>query len=411
MAKGFYTLLIAQFLSAIADNALLFAAIALLSTLHYPHWHEPLLREFFIISYIVLAPFVGPFADALPKGKVMFISNGIKFFGCIMALLGVPPLYAYAVVGIGAAAYSPAKYGILTELLPPNQLIKANAWMEGTTVTAIILGPILGADIAAIDTYQKLNTFSVIHFNPAMAPYYGIGMITLLYLLAAWFNAYIPKLPIDHKIPKKNLVFLVKDFWHAFSTLWRDPQGQVSLAVTTLFWGAGATLQFVVLRWASIKLGLDEQAATKLIAILAVGIAVGSIGASMFVKLENATRVLPAGILMGVLVVGMIFVSTRETAAVMLFSIGVLAGYFLVPLNSLLQHRGHDLLGAGHSIAVQNFNENIGILLLLGAYTLMLHQGLPINLIIIVFGIFVSVSMAIIYKLYQKSVKRLSSAT
>lgn len=411
MAKGFYTLLIAQFLSAIADNALLFAAIALLSKLNAPHWHEPLLREFFVISYIVLAPFVGPFADALPKGKVMFISNGIKFFGCVMALLGVPPLYAYAIVGMGAAAYSPAKYGILTELLPPNQLIKANAWMEGTTVTAIILGPVLGAGIAAVGTYQKLNAFSSVYFDPAMAPYYGIGLITLLYLIAAWFNAYIPKLPIDHKIPKKNLVFLVKDFWHAFSTLWRDPQGQVSLAVTTLFWGAGATLQFVVLRWASIKLGLDEQAATKLIAILAVGIAAGSVGASMFVKLENATRVLPAGILMGVLVVGMIFVSTRETAAVMLFSIGVLAGYFLVPLNSLLQHRGHNLLGAGHSIAVQNFNENIGILLLLGAYTLMLHQGLPINTIIIIFGIFVSVSMAIIYKLYQKSVKRLSSAT
>lgn len=402
MAKGFYTLLIAQFLSAIADNALLFAAIALLAKLQAPHWHEPLLREFFVISYIMLAPFVGPFADALPKGKVMFISNGIKFFGCLMALMGVPPLYAYAIVGMGAAAYSPAKYGILTELLPPHQLIKANAWMEGTTVTAIILGPVFGADIAAVSTYEKANAFFGMHFDPAMAPYYGIGLITLLYLLAAWFNAYIPKLPIDHKIPQKNLVFLIKDFWHAFSTLWRDPQGQVSLAVTTLFWGAGATLQFVVLRWASIKLGLDDQAATKLIAILAVGIAVGSMGASMFVKLENATRVLPAGILMGILVVSVVFVKTSETAAVMLFSIGVLAGYFLVPLNSLLQHRGHHLLGAGHSIAVQNFNENIGILLMLGCYTLMLHQGVSINAIIIIFGVFVSLSMMTIYKLYQK---------
>lgn len=406
MAKGFYTLLIAQFLSAVADNALLFAAIALLAKLNAPHWHEPLLREFFVIAYIVLAPFVGPFADALPKGKVMFISNSIKFLGCLMALLGIPPLFAYAIVGIGAAAYSPAKYGILTELLPSHQLIKANAWMEGTTVTAIILGPVFGADIAAISTYEKANALFGMHFDPIMAPYYGIGLITLLYLLAAWFNAYIPKLPIDHKVPQKNLMFLIKDFWHAFSTLWRDPQGQVSLAVTTLFWGAGATLQFVVLRWASIKLGLDEQAATKLIAILAVGIAVGSAGASMFVKLENATRVLPAGIMMGVFVAGMIFVKTIETAAVMLFCIGVLAGYFLVPLNSLLQHRGHHLLGAGHSIAVQNFNENIGILLMLGCYTLMLHQGISINSIIIIFGIFVSLTMMIIYKLYQRSTKQ-----
>lgn len=278
--------------------------------------------------------------------------------------------------------------------------------MEGTTVTAIILGPVFGADIAAISTYDKANILFGMHFDPAMAPYYGIWLITLLYLLAAWFNVYIPKLPLDHKIPQKSLTFLIKDFWHAFSTLWRDPQGQVSLAVTTLFWGAGATLQFVVLRWASIKLGLDEQAATKLIAILAIGIAVGSAGASMFVKLENATRVLPAGIIMGALVVSMIFVKTSETAAVMLFCIGVLAGYFLVPLNSLLQHRGHDLLGAGHSIAVQNFNENIGILLMLGCYTLMLHQGVSINAIITIFGIFVSLSMMIIYKLYQRSVKQ-----
>lgn len=384
MKKGFYTLLVSQFLSAVADNALLFACIALLSKLSAPDWHEPLLREFFVFAYIILAPFVGPFADALPKGKVMFISNGIKFSGCILALLGLPPLYAYAIVGVGAAAYSPAKYGILTELLPSSQLIKANAWMEGTTVTAIILGPVFGSAISANN------------------PYFGIAMITGVYLLAAGFNMFIPKLPIDHKIPQRNLNFLLRDFWHAFTTLWKDPQGQVSLAVTTLFWGAGATLQFVVLRWAGLKLGMSEQDATKLIAILAAGIAIGSVGASLFVKLEEAVKVLPAGILMGFLVIGMVFVDTREVAAVVLFCIGVLAGYFLVPLNSLLQHRGHTLLGPGHSIAVQNFNENIGILVLLGIYTFMVHQDLPINTIIIVFGAFVSISMAIIYQLYRK---------
>jgi MFS transporter, LPLT family, lysophospholipid transporter len=384
MNKGFYTLLIAQFFSAIADNALLFACIALLSKLNAPEWHVPFLKETFVVSYIILAPFVGSFADALPKGKVMLISNSIKFFGCALAYFGVPPLFAYAIVGFGAAAYSPAKYGILTEMLPTNQLIKANAWMEGTTVTAIILGPVLGSTIAADD------------------PYTGIAIIAVIYLLATSFNFRIPKVPLDHKIPQRNLSFLLRDFWHAFTTLWRDTQGQVALAVTTLFWGAGATLQFVVLQWAEEVLHMQQQAATKLIAILAVGIAVGSVGASLFVKLENAVKVLPAGILMGVLVVGMIFVDTPEVAAVMLFSIGVLAGYFLVPLNSLLQHRGHTLLGAGHSIAVQNFNENIGILVLLGVYTLMVHQGLPIQNIIIVFGSFVSLSMGIIFHLYRK---------
>jgi MFS family permease len=343
-----------------------------------------LLREFFIIAYIVLAPFVGPFADALPKGRVMFISNGIKFFGCLLAFLGVPPLYAYAIVGIGAAAYSPAKYGILTEMLPSDQLIKANAWMEGTTVTAIILGPVFGSTIAAND------------------PYFGIAVIAGIYLVAAIFNHYIPKVPIDHKMPQRNFVFLMRDFWHAFTTLWRDPQGQVSLAVTTLFWGAGATLQFVILQWAKEILHMEQQAASILIAVLAVGIAIGSVGASLFVKLENAVKVLPAGILMGFLVISMAMVNSLEIATVVLFCIGVLAGYFLVPLNSLLQHRGHALLGAGHSIAVQNFNENIGILVLLGIYTLMKHQNLAINAILVIFGLFVSLAMAIIYKLYQK---------
>lgn len=397
MVKGFYTLLIAQFLSAVADNALLFACISLLSKLHAPEWHEPLLREFFIFSYIVLAPFVGPFADALPKGNVMFISNGVKFLGCILALFGLPPLYAYGIVGIGAAAYSPAKYGILTEMLPPEQLIKANAWMEGTTVSAVIMGPLLGATISASKSYLNMPHF----IQPSEAPYYGIAIITVLYLIAAWFNLHIPKVPVEKEITERNLSFLLRDFWHAFTTLWRDPQGRVSLAVTTLFWGAGATLQFVVLRWASLKLGLNGQDATKLIAILAVGVAIGSIGASLFVKLEESVKVLPAGVLMGALVVGIIFVHDKAVAGVILFSVGILAGYFLVPLNSLLQHRGHDLLGAGHSIAVQNFNENIGILIMLGAYTFMLHQGVAINTIIIIFGLFISLTMATIIKLYK----------
>lgn len=388
MGKGFFTLLLAQFLSAVADNALLFAAIALLHQLNAPTWHEPLLREFFIISYIVLAPFVGPFADALPKGKVMFLSNGIKFFGCVLALLGVPPLYAYAIVGIGAAAYSPAKYGILTEMLPPNQLIMANGWMEGTTVLAIILGPVFGSTISAAD------------------PYFGIAVITAIYMVAAFFNYHIPKMPIDHCVEQRSLTFIIKDFWHAFTTLWKDTQGQVSLAVTTLFWGAGATLQFVVLRWADQNFGFNQTDATKLIGVLAIGIAVGSVIASIYVKLEKAANVLPAGIYMGVLVVCMVFVHNPIVAAILLFAIGVLAGYFLVPLNSLLQHRGHTLLGAGHSIAVQNFNENIGILLMLGAYTWMVGRNFEIDHIIIIFGLFVIISMGVIATLYRKHIKQ-----
>lgn len=383
MCKGFYTLLIAQFLSALADNALLFAAIALLAKLHSPDWHTPLLQQFFVISYIVLAPFVGSFADALPKGRVMFLANAIKFVGSLAMLLGMPPLYAYGVVGIGAAAYSPAKYGILTELLPPEKLVGANGWMEGSTVIAIILGALLGGSLASHD------------------PYFAMVFITLLYLVAAVFNIYIPKLPIDHQLPKKNPAFMLYDFWQSFKALWVDTRGQVSLAVTTLFWGAGATLRLVVIAWAASTLNFGLEQATQLMAILAVGIAAGSVVAANYIKLEESTKVLPAGIVMGVLVVIMAFVEHWQVAVALLFIIGALAGFFVVPLNALLQHRGHELIGAGHSIAVQNFNEHIGILLMLGAYLLMVKAELPINMIVIVFGVFVSLCMAFIHKRYR----------
>lgn len=383
MCKGFYTLLMAQFLSALADNALLFAAIALLAQMSAPDWHTPLLQQFFVISYILLAPFVGSFADALPKGRVMFIANAIKFIGSLSMVFGMPPLYAYGIVGIGAAAYSPAKYGILTELLPPEKLVSANGWMEGSTVMAIILGAIIGGIMASND------------------PYFAMIIITLLYMLAAIFNTYIPKLPIDHKLPKKNPVFMLIDFWHSFKALWKDSRGQVSLAVTTLFWGAGATLRLVVIAWAASSLNFGLEQATQLMALLAVGIAVGSVIAARYITLEHSTKVLPAGIIMGVLVIIMAFVQHWQMAALLLFIIGALAGFFVVPLNALLQHRGHELIGAGHSIAVQNFNEHIGILLMLGAYLLMVKAEISINVIVVAFGLFVSLCMTIIHRRYR----------
>ena len=384
MNLGFYIILLAQFLSALADNALLFAAIALLQQMQSPDWHTPLLQEFFVISYIVLAPFVGSIADAFPKGRVMFISNGIKFIGTIAMIFGLPPLYAYGIVGIGAAAYSPAKYGILTEYLPPHMLVKANGWMEGSTVLAIILGAIIGGKLASIDVQMTM------------------WIITGLYLSAATFNMYIPKLPIDHKLPKRNPLYIFKDFWHSFKVLWKDPMGQVSLAVTTLFWGAGATLRLVVLAWAAVALDFGLEHATQLTAMVAVGIAVGSVFAAKYIKLEDSIEVLPAGILMGLLVMAMVLITDWRIASALLFLIGALSGFFVVPLNALLQHRGHILIGAGHSIAVQNFNENLGILVLIGVYALMVKAELPIHLTVIAFGLFVSLSMSAIYRLYKQ---------
>jgi LPLT family lysophospholipid transporter-like MFS transporter len=383
MAAKFYIILIAQFLSALADNALLFAAIALLASINAPEWHTPLLQQFFVISYIILAPFVGSIADAFPKGSVMFLSNMVKVVGCAAMIFGMPPLYAYGIVGIGAAAYSPAKYGILTELLPSHLLVKANGWMEGSTVAAIIFGAILGGMLAS-------NNLSI-----------AMWLIGALYLAAAIFNFYIPKLPIDHKLAQKSFVFILKDFSYAFFALWKDPLGQVSLAVTTLFWGAGATLRLVVLAWAAVTLQFNIEQSTQLIATVAVGIAVGSVIASRYITLERSVRVLPAGIVMGFLVVAMAFITNWVMAACLLFLIGVLSGFFVVPLNALLQHRGHRLIGAGHSIAVQNFNEHIGILIMLGLYLLMVKADIPINLITAAFGLFIIVSMSIINRVYR----------
>jgi MFS family permease len=401
MNLGFYIILAAQFLSALADNALLFAAIALLKNLNAPAWHTPVLQEAFIFSYIVLAPFVGAFADSLPKGRVMFVSNNIKILGCLAMLLGVNPLLAYGLVGLGAAAYSPAKYGILTEYLPPSQLVLANSWMEGLTVAAIVLGAIVGGVLITPGIAEPmLHWWDVPYFttNIDTPPELAISIIVIVYVLAAAFNLYIPKMGIDHKPLNKHMGFLLADFLHNFKLLWKDPLGQVSLGVTTLFWGAGATLRLLVLGWAAVALHYDMASAAKLTAWVAVGIAMGSVLAAKFVKLEHSVNVLPVGIAMGLMVLLMIPVTNSVVAISLLIVIGAMGGYFVVPMNALLQHRGHLLMGAGSSIAVQNFNENLSIFAMLGLYAVMEKLNFGIYIIIAVFGMLLAGSMTMLYK-------------
>ncbi len=397
MNLGFYIILAAQFLSALADNALLFAAIALLKDLSSPAWHTPVLQQSFIISYIVLAPFVGAFADSLPKGRVMFISNIIKLIGCVAMLIGVHPLLAYCMVGLGAAAYSPAKYGILTEYLPPDQLVKANSWMEGLTVAAIILGAVVGGILISPKMVGPLLQAMDIPLVGSIAEL-AIIAIVLIYVAAAIFNLYIPHVAIDHKPLSRSPVFLARDFWHCFKLLWKDPLGQVSLAVTTLFWGAGATLRLLVLAWAAAALHYDIGEAAKLTAWVAVGIAIGSVLAAKFVRLEHSVKVLPVGIAMGVVVLMMIPVTNSLLAVFLLIVIGAMGGYFVVPMNALLQHRGHLLMGAGRSIAVQNFNENLSIFVMLGLYAVMQKLDFSIYVIILVFGLLLSGIMGALYR-------------
>ena len=401
MNRGFYIILAAQFFSALADNALLFAAIALLHEVHAPEWHTPILQAAFVVSYIVLAPFVGAFADSLPKGRVMFISNSIKLFGCIAMLAGVNPLIAYAVAGLGAAAYSPAKYGILTEYLPPDKLVLANSWIEGLTVAAIVLGAVVGGILIGPNiSGQMLQWWDVpiIETGIDSAPELAITIITIIYLIAALFNLYIPRVPIEHKPLSHNPGFLVSEFAHCFKLLWKDPLGQVSLSVTTLFWGAGATLRLIVLAWAATVLHYDMGEAAKLTAWVAIGIAIGSVLAAKFVKLEHSVKVLPIGIAMGLMVLAMIPVTNTPLAIALLVIIGAMGGYLLVPMNALLQHRGHLLMGAGRSIAVQNFNENISIFAMLALFALMQKLELNIQTITLVFGLLLAGIMTVLYK-------------
>jgi MFS family permease len=403
MKRGFYTIMAAQFFSSLADNALLIAAIALLIEMHAPDWMKPLLKLFFTISYVMLAPFVGSFADSMPKGRVMLITNAIKVIGCAMMFASVHPLLAYAVVGFGAAAYSPAKYGILTELLPPEKLVAANGWIEGTTVGSIILGTVLGGVLISPRISGSLLAIDLPFINtgidtPAES---AIAVIAAVYALAALFNFWIPDTGARYPRQQTNPLRLIADFGKCLGMLWRDKLGQISLAVTTMFWGAGATLQFIVLKWAEVQLGMPLSKAAILQGVVAVGVAIGAVVAARFVPLRGSLRVLPFGVAMGVLVPIMTMVNELSIAYPLLVLIGAMAGFFVVPMNALLQHRGHVLMSAGHSIAVQNFNENLAVLLMLGLYALMINFNWHINTVITLFGGTVAGAMLLVIRKHK----------
>ncbi|MDE2366385.1 MAG: lysophospholipid transporter LplT [Betaproteobacteria bacterium] len=401
MKRGFYTIMAAQFFSSLADNALLVVAIALLVELHAPAYLTPMLKFVFVLFYVILAPFVGAFADSMAKGRVMFISNTIKIAGCSLLFLASHQYFAlaaYAVVGLGAAAYSPAKYGILTELLPPEKLVVANGWIEGLTVASIVLGTVLGGLLIspAVSSVILSFDFPAIDTGVDTVPEASILLIAIFYTTAAIFNLYIPNTGVDHRILKKNPMFLMHEFGHCMKLLWTDKLGQISLAVTTLFWGAGATLQFIVLKWADAALGYPLSKAAQLQGVVAVGIAIGAVIAARVVSLRQSVKVIPLGIAMGIVVMAMIVARDLWIALILLILIGGLAGFFVVPMNALLQHRGHILMGAGHSIAVQNFNENLSILTMLGFYAILVSFEVHVYTVIILFGLFVAVIMALI---------------
>ena len=400
MNRGFYIIMAAQFFSSLADNALLIAAISLLTEMNSPAWMTPLLKLFFVLSYVLLAAFVGAFADAMPKGKVMFITNLVKIAGCGLMFAHVHPLLAYAIVGFGAAAYSPAKYGILTELLPPEKLVAANGWIEGLTVVSIILGTVLGGALINPHISTALLTFDfpIVDTGVDTPTEAALTVIMAIYLISTLVSRSIPLTGARYPHQERSPLKLIADFAKCYTVLWKDKLGQISLAVTTLFWGAAAALQFIVLKWAEKSLHMPLDKAAILQGVTAIGVALGAVAAARFVPLKKSLSVMPLGVGMGVIVTLMTLVTNVWFAYPLLIVIGALSGYYLVPMNALLQHRGHVLLSAGHSIAVQNFNENLSVLTMLVLYALMVKLNVNVNYVIILFGFFVSGMMLIIMR-------------
>jgi MFS family permease len=408
MKKGFYTIMAAQFFSSLADNALLVGAIELLKSANAPAWQIPALAPMFALFYVLLAPFVGAFADALPKGRVMLIANGIKVLGCSLMLVGVHPLLAYAVVGLGAAAYSPAKYGILTELLPPSQLVRANGWIEGLTIASILLGLMMGGLLIGPRMASVWALFDMPGIDTGIesAPLMTVGLMIGFYALAAAFNLRIPRTGVAMQPFAHGLMGMVKEFADCNMRLWRDKLGQISLASTTLLWGISGNLRVIVFAWAAAALGYSTSQAPVLMGVVVIGTAAGAIAASIWVQLHRAPQLIPMGIAMGVLLLGLNVIGDAKVAAPFLVLLGLVAGYLVVPMNALLQHRGHSVMGAGRSIAVQNFNEQACILALGALYTLLTRLGLSVFTAITVFGLGTAALMWWILRLHRANCRR-----
>jgi len=406
MKRGFYTIMSAQFFSSLADNALFVAAIELLKGAGAAEWQRAALVPMFALFYVVLAPLLGAFSDAVPKGKVMFYANGIKVIGCLMMLFGGHPLLSYAFVGLGAAAYSPAKYGILTELLPTSQLVKANGWIEGLTILSIILGVLLGGQLIGPKVAPLLLAIHLPwgHLGIDTAPAAAIACMVGLYVVAALFNLRIPRTDTELQPLSGNIGELVRDFSQCNARLWDDKLGQISLATTTLFWGVSNNLRYVVLAWAALALGYSTTQASSLVGVVAIGTAAGAVAASMSMKLDRATRVIGLGVLMGVLVAMMNLIHSAHTAAPFLVALGAIGGYMVVPMNALLQHRGHNLMGSGRSIAVQNFNEQACVLGVGALYTGLTRLGLSVFGAITVFGLFTAFVSLLIWLWHRRNV-------
>ena len=383
-SKGMLAVIAAQFLSAFGDNALLFATLALLKAEFYPDWSQPILQMVFVGAYIIFAPFVGQVADSFPKGRVMMFANGLKLLGAASICFGFNPFVGYTLVGIGAAAYSPAKYGILGELTTGDKLVKANGLMESSTIAALLLGSLAGGVLADWHVLAALGVCAVVYGGAVVA------------------NLFIPKLPVARPGQSWRFKPMTGSFFTACRVLWRNGETRFSLMGTSMFWGAGVTLRFLLVLWVPVALGITDNATpTYLNAMVAIGIVVGAGAAAKLVTLETVARCMPAGILIGVVVLIFSLQHALLPAYALLILIGILGGFFVVPLNALLQERGKQTVGAGNAIAVQNLGENLAMLLMLGLYSLAVKVGVPVVGIGVGFGGLFAIAIAALW-LWQR---------
>lgn len=406
LPPGFHTIIATQAVSALADNALLIVAIALLQQQGLPGWWAPLLKLGFTLAYVVLAPLLGPIADAVPKCRLMLVMAAVKLLGTLALLAGLNPVVALSIVGFGAALYAPAKYGLVTEIVRPHKLVAANGWIEVSVVGAVLLGTGLGGLLASpawLVAASRLLERLDIALPSATGPLTGsVLAIVGLHTLSAVMNLRVPDSGVRYARCARHPRALWRDFLQANRTLWRDREGGLSLAATTVFWGAGATLQFVVLRWGQEALGLPLHQAALLQAVVAVGVVAGACAAGRWVTLAQAPRMLVCGIGLGLMLPLLALTPTTWLAVPLLLLAGAIGGLMVVPLNALLQHRGHQLLSAGRSIAIQGFNENAGILLMLGLYSALVGSGLPIEPIMWALGLGVAGAIAALRSAYRR---------
>ncbi|MGF9657632.1 lysophospholipid transporter LplT [Pantoea agglomerans] len=380
MSRGMIAVIIAQFFSAFGDNALLFATLAVLKSQFYPDWSQPVLQMLFVAAYILLAPFVGQVADSMAKGRVMMLANSLKLLGALVICFGFNPFLGYTLVGAGAAAYSPAKYGILGEITHGEKLVQANGLMEGSTIAAILLGSVAGGMLADWHLLAAL------------------GICALTYGIAVVANLFIPKLQAARPGQSWQLGMMARSFFSAAALLWRDAETRFSLLGTSLFWGAGVTLRFLLVLWVPVALGIsDNTTPTTLNAMVAIGIVIGAAAAAKLVTLETVRRCMPAGVLIGVMVVVFALQHSLLNAYLVLMLIGALGGFFVVPLNALLQARGKESVGSGNAIAVQNLGENSAMLIMLGLYTLAIKAGAPAVATGVGFGVLFALAIALLW--------------